>query len=158
MKVVYPGMFDPPTYGHLDIIKRAIELFGEVLIFVAENSMKNPLFSAQERIDMLKEITRDIKGVSVSSFSGLLVDEIQKRGIKIVVRGLRAISDFEFEFQMALTNKKMYPELETVFLMTDESHFYLSSSVVKELAELHRYLECFVPEQVLVKLKEKFNG
>lgn len=153
MKVVYPGRFDPPTAGHLDIIKRAKALFDEVIVLCAENAEKKTMFSKEERIKMLKEITNKMKGVSVSSFKGLLVDYLRENKINVVIRGLRAVSDFEYEFQMALTNKKLYPEIETIFLMTDETFFYLSSSVVKELAKYGKFLPCFLPEPVLKRLK-----
>ncbi len=154
MKVVYPGRFDPPTYGHLDIIKRAKTLFDEVIVLVAEEPQKKILFSKEERIEMLKEITKEINGVSISSFKGLLVDYLKENKISVVIRGLRAVSDFEYEFQMALTNKKLYPELETIFLMTDETYFYLSSSVVKELAKCGQFPKEFVPKPVSERLKK----
>lgn len=153
MRVVYPGRFDPPTSGHLDIIKRAKAIFDEVIVLCSENPEKGTLFSCDERLKMLNEITKGISGVSVSSFKGLLVDYLKEHKIKVVIRGLRAVSDFEYEFQMALTNKKLYPELETIFLMTDEMFFYLSSSVVKELAKYGEFPSCFLPEPVLSKLK-----
>lgn len=153
MRVAYPGRFDPPTAGHLDIIKRARLLFDEVIVLCAEHGEKDTLFSPNERIEMLKEITKGMKEVSVASFGGLLVDYLRENNIRVVVRGLRAVSDFEYEFQMALTNKKLYPEVETIFLMTDEAFFYLSSSVVKELTKYGHFLPFFVPAPVLLKLK-----
>lgn len=157
MKVVYPGRFDPPTYGHLDIIKRATALFKNIIVLCAENAEKKTLFSCNERIEMLKEITKGLSGVSIASFNGLLVDYLRKNKIRVVIRGLRAVSDFEYEFQMALTNKRLYPKLETIFLMTDEMYFYLSSSVVKELAKCRKFHSEFVPLPVLEKLKKLYN-
>jgi len=157
MKVVYPGRFDPPTFGHLDIIKRARALFEEVVVLCAENSEKKTIFSVKERIEMLKEITQEIPGVSIRSFNGLLVDYLKENKIRVVIRGLRAVSDFEYEFQMALTNKRLYPELETIFLMTDEVYFYLSSSVVKELAKYGQFVNEFVPKPVLERLKALYK-
>lgn len=157
MKVVYPGRFDPPTSGHFDIIKRTKAIFDEVIVLCVEEGEKKTFFSKNERIEMLKEITKDIKGVSVSSFKGLLVDYLKENNIKIVVRGLRAVSDFEYEFQMALTNKKLYPELETIFLITNEAFFYLSSSVVKELAKYGQFPSSFLPEPVIRRLKNLYN-
>ncbi|MEW6482881.1 MAG: pantetheine-phosphate adenylyltransferase [bacterium] len=153
MKAVYPGRFDPPTFGHLDIIKRASSIFDEIIVLCAEDATKKTLFSKEERIEMLNEIAKGIKGISISSFKGLLVDYLKENKIKVVIRGLRAVSDFEYEFQMALTNKRLYPELETVFLMTDEAYFYLSSSVVKELSKLGKLPKGFVPKQVEERLK-----
>lgn len=157
MKAVYPGRFDPPTFGHLDIIKRARLLFGEVIVLCAENAEKKTLFHLKERIKMLKEITKELSGVSIAPFNGLLVDYLKENKITIVIRGLRAVSDFEYEFQMALTNKKLYPELETIFLMTDEMFFYLSSSVVKELAKCGKFPQEFAPKPVLERLENLYN-
>ncbi|MBU1262280.1 pantetheine-phosphate adenylyltransferase [bacterium] len=157
MKAVYPGRFDPVTYGHLDVIKRAREIFSGLIVLCAEEPEKNVTFSAKDRVEMLREATAELSGVEVNSFSGLLVDWLAKNEIKVVVRGLRAVSDFEYEFQMALTNKRLYPEAETVFLMTDEEYFYLSSSVVKELAMFGKCLKEFVPSAVERKLKEKYG-
>jgi pantetheine-phosphate adenylyltransferase len=157
MKVVYPGSFDPVTYGHIDVIKRARDIFDSVIVLCAESPEKETFFSCKERVSMLKESVSGLSNVEVVSFSGLLVDWLREHNIRIVVRGLRAVSDFEFEFQYALTNKRLYPEMETVFLMTGQEHFYLSSSVVKELAKLGEYIEEFVPEPVIKKLKERYG-
>ena len=157
MKAVYPGRFDPVTYGHLAVIKRAKEIFSEVIVLCAEEPEKNVVFSCKERMEMLSETTVDLSGVKIGSLNGLLVDWLAKNEIRVVVRGLRAVSDFEYEFQMALTNKRLYPEAETVFLMTDEKHFYFSSSVVKELARFGKCLKEFVPPIVEKKLKEKYG-
>ncbi|MDI6752366.1 MAG: pantetheine-phosphate adenylyltransferase [bacterium] len=157
MKAVYPGRFDPVTYGHIDVIKRAREIFSQVIVLCAEEPEKNVVFSTKERVEMLREVTAKLSGVEVSSFSGLLVDWLAKNEIKVIVRGLRAVSDFEYEFQMALTNKRLYQGAETVFLMTDEEHFYFSSSVVKELARFGRCPKGFVPAPVERRLKEKYG-
>jgi pantetheine-phosphate adenylyltransferase len=156
-KAVYPGRFDPVTYGHLDVIKRARDIFSRVIVLCAEEPEKNVIFEAKERVEMLKEVTAELSSVEVISFSGLLVDWLAKNKIKVVVRGLRMFCDFEYEFQMALTNKRVYPEAETVFLMTDEEHFYSSSSIVKELARFGRYPKGFVPKPVERRLKEKYG-
>lgn len=155
---VYPGSFDPVTYGHLDIIDRAINLFDSLIVAVAEKGPKEPLFSVQERVEMLKEVLADRRGIEVVYFSGLLVDYLKSRGITFIIRGLRAISDFDFELQMALTNSKLAPEIDTVFLMTKESHLYLSSSTIKELAKLGGRVSEFVPASVEARLREKFAG
>jgi pantetheine-phosphate adenylyltransferase len=157
MKAVYPGRFDPVTNGHLDVIKRARDIFSRVIVLCAEEPEKNVVFSVKERVEMLKEVTAELSGVKVSSFSGLLVDWLAKNEIKVVVRGLRMSCDFEYEFQMALTNKRLYPEAETVFLMTDEEHFYFSSSIVKELARFGKFPKEFVPPIVEKRLKEKYG-
>ncbi|MBI4669754.1 MAG: pantetheine-phosphate adenylyltransferase [Elusimicrobia bacterium] len=134
---VYPGSFDPITYGHLDIIRRAREIFGTIVVAISRNTAKTPMFSLEERkiliVQSLKEhsMTQD---VHVETFSGLLADYLKQRGLTVVIRGLRFLSDFEYEFQMALMNRRLYPKMETVYLMPDEQHIYLSSSIVKEIA------------------------
>ena len=133
-KAIYPGTFDPVTYGHIDLIKRAHEVFSEVIVAVAHNPHKKPLFSVQERITMLKKVTAGLPHVKVEDFNGLVVDYARKRKIKVLIRGLRMISDFEYEFQMALTNRKLAPDIETIFLMPHESYSYLSSKLLKEAA------------------------
>ena len=157
MKAVYPGRFDPVTYVHLDVIKRAREIFSDVIVLCAEEPEKDVVFETKERVEMLREVTAEFSGVEVSSFSGLLVDWLAKNEIKVVVRGLRMSCDFEYEFQMTLTNKRLYPKAETVFLMTDEEHFYFSSSIVKELARFGKCPKEFVPKPVERKLKEKYG-
>jgi pantetheine-phosphate adenylyltransferase len=132
---VYPGSFDPPTNGHRDIISRATHLFPAVIVAVTDNSTKNPSFSVEERLSMLRESTRRLP-VTVESFSGLLVDYLDRKGASVIIRGLRAISDFEYEFQMALMNRRLNRRIETVFLMPDEAYTYLSSSMIKEIARL----------------------
>lgn len=156
LSAVYPGSFDPVTYGHLDVIDRAMHLFNPLIVAVAEEGSKEPLFNVMERVEMLKEVLADRPGIEVTHFSGLLVDFLKDRKITFIIRGLRAISDFDSEFQMALTNSKLAPEIDTVFLMTKESHLYLSSSIVKEVAKLGGPVSEFVPAIVEEKLRKKF--
>ncbi|MFB0527155.1 MAG: pantetheine-phosphate adenylyltransferase [bacterium] len=152
---VYPGSFDPVTNGHIDVIKRAIQLFDQVIVAVIENPTKNVLFSVDERMNMLTAVTRGISGVVVSHFDGLLVDYVKKKKAKVIIRGLRAVSDFEYEFQMALTNRKLAPSIETVFLMPAEAYTYLSSSIVKEVVSLNGNVKGLVPRQIEVHLRRK---
>jgi pantetheine-phosphate adenylyltransferase len=154
---IYPGTFDPITNGHLDILKRALKLFDKVIITIARNSAKDPLFSEKERLAMIKESVRRMKGVEVDSFDGLLVDYARKKKATAVVRGLRAISDFEYELQMALMNRKLSENLVTVFLMPNEKYTYLDSSIVREIAGHLGDIREFVPGHVLLKLKEKLD-
>ncbi len=153
---IYPGSFDPITYGHIDLIERAVGLFDELIVAVAHNIRKVSLFSIQERLEMISELTKQHPSVSVDSFDGLLVDYVRKRNASCVVRGLRAFSDFEFEFQMALTNRKLNDDFETIFLMTHENYSFISSSLVKELIEFGGDITAFVPKVVERRLKEKF--
>lgn len=155
-KVIYPGTFDPLTYGHLDIIKRAVELFDEVIVTVAINQAKNPLFSTKERVKMLKESLKDFKKVKVDSFDGLLVNHAKQVEATGIIRGLRQISDFEYEFQMALMNRKLAEDISTVFLMPHEKYTYLNSTVIRNLASLHADVSDFVPPNVVTALKKKF--
>ncbi len=157
IKAVYPGSFDPVTNGHIDIIQRGAKIYDEVIVLVAENVSKTPLFSLEERLDMLKEALKDIPNVRIDHFSGLLVEYLKKIDVKIIIRGLRAVSDFEYEFQQALTNKKLYPECETVFLVSDLKYTFLSSSMVKEIAKFGGCIKGLVPDYVAKKLYEKFN-
>ena len=154
---IYPGTFDPVTNGHIDLIKRAQEVFSEGIIAVAANPQKGPLFNVQERVAMLKQATADLKGVEVVAFNGLVVDYARKRKAKVLIRGLRMLSDFEYEFQMALTNRKLSPDVETIFLMPHESYSYLSSKLLKETAALGADLSNFVPDFVEKALKEKLR-
>jgi len=156
-KAVYPGSFDPITHGHVDIIERSLEIFDTILIAVLENPKKKPLFSTEERVSMIREIFSDRKNIEVKSFHGLLVDFAEKNNSRVVIRGLRAISDFEYEFQMALMNRKLNPNIETLFMMPNVSYSYLSSKLVKEIFMLGGCLKELVPEFIVEKLQEKFK-
>ena len=157
MKAVCPGSFDPVTSGHIDVIERAARVFGEVIVAVAPNLSKQSLFTVEERIEMLREATGHIANVRIDAFHGLLVDYVHKVGATVLVKGLRAVSDFEFELQMALMNRNLAPEVETVFLMTGAEYSYLSSSVVREIAALGGSVKGLVPETVEHRLREKFS-
>ncbi|MGB2631031.1 MAG: pantetheine-phosphate adenylyltransferase [Candidatus Omnitrophota bacterium] len=154
---VYPGTFDPVTYGHLDVIKRCSYLFDKVIIAVAHGSEKKTLFSVEERVAMLTDAVAEYGNVEVDDFNGLVVDYVKERSTKVVVRGLRMISDFEYEFQMALTNRKLAPDIETIFMMPNEAYSYLSSKLIKEIASMKADLSKFVPAHVEKKLKEKIG-
>ncbi len=151
---IYPGTFDPVTYGHLDIIKRVLKIFDKLIVAVGENKDKNPFFSAEDRVSMIKGVTKGLN-VEVESFDGLLVDYAKKKKCNTIIRSLRAVSDFEYEFQMNVLNKKLNPEIETLFFMTDKEYFYLSSSMVKELARKGGDVSRLVPEVVRKRLKGK---
>ena len=157
IKAIYPGSFDPVTYGHLDVIKRSSKLVDELIVGVLNNNAKTPLFSAEERVRMLKEVTKDLPNVKIIPFEGLLVDFARKTGAKMVIRGLRAITDFEYELQMAQTNHKMEPDVETVFLTTNLKYSYLSSTTVKEVAAFGGDISQFVPDYVADRIEEKMN-
>lgn len=153
-RAIYPGTFDPCTFGHLDIIKRAREIFPEVIVAVAHNPQKKPLFSVKERVAMLKKATQGMKGVRVVDFSGLVVKFAREHKVNVLIRGVRMLSDYEYEFQMALTNRKLAPKVETIFLMPQETFSYISSKLLKEGAVLGAELSTFVPKfiaQALVK-------
>jgi len=147
-KAIYAGTFDPMTYGHLDIIERSAELFDEVIVAIAIATPKQVFFPIEERVAMAKQVTAKIKNVRVESFDNMLVNFARKVGARILIRGLRAYSDFEYEFQMALTNRKLAPEIETLFLMPREMHSYVSSSSVKEVARLGGDISGFVPPEI----------
>lgn len=155
---VYPGTFDPVTYGHLDIIDRASNLFDEVIVGVAYNINKSPLFTKEERKEMILQSISRYKNVRVEVFSGLLVEFAKREKAKVIIRGLRAISDFEFEFQMSLTNRKLAPQISTIFLMPNEKYTYLNSSLVRELAKFNGDLKSFVPTHVRKKLSQKLKS
>ncbi|NIQ95251.1 MAG: pantetheine-phosphate adenylyltransferase [Desulfuromonadales bacterium] len=155
---VYPGSFDPITNGHLDIIDRGLEVFDELIVAVAKNSEKSGLFSIEERLELIRELCADKPRVRVDTFSGLLVDYVVAEGSRIVLRGLRAVSDFEYEFQLAQMNNIIKPPVETVFMMTSVSYGYLSSSIVKEVASLKGNIDQFVPESVKEALEKKFRS
>jgi pantetheine-phosphate adenylyltransferase len=156
---IYPGSFDPITNGHVDLVKRTLRVFDQVTVAIATNPDKDhSLFSVQERLDMIKEVFTGLKGrVTADSFQGLLVDYAERKGSTVVIRGLRAISDFEYEFQMAMMNHRLKPKLETFFMMTGESEFYTSSRLVKEVVSLGGDVSGLVPDNVLTKLKAKFK-
>ena len=157
-KVIYPGSFDPVTYGHLDIIKRSASMFEEVIVGVLSNSAKNPLFTLEERTKMIEEAVKDFDNVKVINFDGLLIDYMKKNDISVIVRGLRAVTDFEYEFQIAQSNRKVSKDtIDTVFLTTSIDYAYLSSSIVKEYARYGTDVSEFVPENVAIRLKEKLN-
>lgn len=158
MKVIYPGSFDPVTNGHLDIITRCAEKFDEVIISVLSNNKKNSIFTVEERIELIKGSTKHLNNIQVDSFSGLLTEYAKSKECSTIVRGLRAVSDFEYEMQMALVNRKIYPKLETLFMVSSSKVSFLSSSVVKEIASFEGEISCFVPEVVEVALREKFKG
>ncbi len=155
---VCPGSFDPVTLGHTDIINRASRLFDKVIVLVSVNPQKNASFSVAERMDMLREVTKELDNVEVKCHSGLLADYLKMTGACAIVKGLRAVSDFEYEFQQALANKKLCPEAETVFLVTSSENMYLSSSVVKEIASFGGDIRDFVPEQILDKIKQRISS
>lgn len=154
---VYPGSFDPITNGHLDIIERASRIYDKVVVGVLNNSNKKPLFSVNERIELIKEVTSHIDNVEVDAFEGLLVDFVKGKNASVIVKGLRTVADFEYEFQMALLNKALNPEYETVFLMTDSKFSYISSSMVKELAGFNGDLTGLVPCEIIEKIKQKYK-
>ncbi|RLB96649.1 MAG: pantetheine-phosphate adenylyltransferase [Deltaproteobacteria bacterium] len=154
---VYPGSFDPVTNGHCDIVWRGLRLFDGVIVAVARNGSKNPLFTVEERLEMLRETFKDTPGVEVDSFDGLLVNYVANRGADAILRGLRAVSDFEYEFQMALMNRKLNKNIQTVFLMTGLRWIFISSSIIKEAAQFGGQTRGMVPDIVCEKLKEKFS-
>lgn len=155
--VIYPGTFDPVTYGHIDVIERASLLFDEVIVSIAVSSSKKTLFTTGERMQMLRKITGKYKNVKVDSFEGLLVKYAESKNASAIVRGLRAISDFEYELQMALTNRKLAEKITTVFMMPNEKYSYLNSTLVREIAEFGGDLSNFVPALVADKLRKKFR-
>lgn len=157
-RAVYPGTFDPVTYGHIDIIKRASRIYDEVVVAVAANASKGPLFNAKERVSMLKQATKGLPGVKVDTFDQLMVDYVQSKKINVVIRGLRMISDFEYEFQMALTNRKLNNNIEIIFMMPNESYSFVSSKLIKEVAKLGADLSEFVPDFVEKKLKKALKS
>ncbi len=155
---ICPGSFDPITLGHLDVIRRASAMFDQVVVCVVYNANKRGFFSLEEREEQVRRVTADYPNVEVCTWGGLLVDYAEQFERPVVVRGLRALSDFEYEFQMALTNKKLNPRVETIFLASDERYTYLSSSMVKEIAGFGGDISRFVPETILADMKRKMNG
>jgi pantetheine-phosphate adenylyltransferase len=156
--VIYPGTFDPLTNGHLDVIRRAAKLFDRVIVAVAKNDGKGPLFTLNERVALVKRAVRDLPNVKADKFDGLLVDYAAGQGAQAIVRGLRAVSDFEFEFQFALTNRKLNEKIEAIFMMPKDTYTFLSSRTVKEIARLGGDVSCFVPAYVRDALAKKFAG
>ena len=154
---VYPGSFDPITNGHLDIIERASRVYDKVVVGVLSNKSKKPLFSARERVDMIRLVTKNLANVEVDTFEGLLVDFAASKRATVIVKGLRTVADFEYEFQMALLNKALNTEFETMFMMTDTKYSYISSSMVKELAGFHGDLTGFVPCEIIKTIEEKYK-
>ncbi len=163
-RAIYPGSFDPVTYGHIDIIKRAAKISDELIVAVLINSEKNPLFSSFERVKMLEEVCKDIPNVKVTEFSGLLIDYAKEVDASFIVRGLRAVTDFEYELSIAQVNRVQNPDIDTIFLTTALEYAYLSSSVVKEFAsygsDISRFVPDFISDQIFekIKLKESLNG
>ena len=154
---IYPGSFDPVTNGHLDLIERGEKMFDKLIVAVLKNVEKEPLFTVAERVEMLREVTKQWDSVEIDVFEGLLVDYARTRGAAVILRGIRAISDYEFELQMALMNRKLEPRLETVFMLPSEAYSYLSAKVVREIAQLHGPLNGFVPALVEQRLRQKFS-
>ena len=153
--VICPGSFDPVTKGHMDIIERASRLFDKVVVAVLNNATKNPSFTIEERIGLLKETTKHLGNIEIATFDGLLVDFAKIKGASAVVKGLRAVTDFEYEFQMSMINKKLCPEIETIFLNTSQEYMYLSSSVVKQIARAGGDISMFVPEEIRDKIVDR---
>lgn len=154
---VYPGSFDPVTLGHLDIIKRTAAMFDRVIIGVLNNRAKSPLFTVSERVELLKEVTSDLPNVEIQSFEGLLIDFVRRNRADVIVRGLRAITDFEYELQMAQTNRVIAPEIDTIFLTTNLKYSYLSSSIVKEIAAYDGDISAFLHPSVAERVREKLE-
>ncbi len=155
---VYPGTFDPMTNGHLDLVSRAAAIFEEVVVAIAPNATKNPLFSQEERMSLARQVLQHIGNARVDGFDGLLVDYASRINASVIVRGLRAVSDFEFEFQMALANRKLNDQVETIFLMPNEECTFISSSIVKDIARYGGNCSRFVPENVQKALEKKFGN
>ncbi len=158
MRAIYPGTFDPVTYGHLDLIRRARAIFSEVIVAVAHNSNKTPLFSVKERVELLRRVTKSWGGVTVDAFNCLVVDYARRKNSRVMIRGLRMLSDFEYEFQMALTNRRLSSNVETIFMMPSESYAYLSARLIKEAGMLGADLSSFVPPLVAKALHRKFSA
>jgi len=155
--VIYPGSFDPITNGHLDLIQRGLKIFDEIVVAIAVNPVKQPLFTIEERLDLIREVLKDQPRVRIDHFTGLLVDFVRQQNTNVILRGLRAVSDFDYEFQLALMNRRLAPEIETVFLMTSLKWVFLSSSILKEAVSLGGLVEDIVPPVVFQRLREKFG-
>jgi pantetheine-phosphate adenylyltransferase len=156
--VIYPGSFDPLTNGHLDVVQRATKLFDRVVVAVARSESKHPLFTMDERLDMVTQAVQGMAHVQADAFDGLLIDYVERRGAQAVIRGLRAVSDFEFEFQLALMNRKLNERIETIFMMPKDTYTFLSSRIVKEIARMGGDVSAFVPAHVRAALVEKLNA
>ena len=154
---IYPGTFDPITNGHLSILTRALKIFDKLIIAILNNPQKAPLFSLDERISLIKQVLKDKPNIEIDSFDGLLVDYVVQKGSNVIIRGLRALSDFEYEFQLALMNRKLNRDVQSIFLMTDYKWFYTSSTIIKEAASLGGDTSGLVPPIICKKLKEKFD-
>ena len=157
-RAIYPGTFDPVTYGHIDLIRRARKIFDEVIVAVAHNPGKGPLFTVEERIQLLRHATRSMRGVVIDHFDSLVVDYVRRKRSRVMVRGLRMLSDFEYEFQMALTNRKLADDVETIFMMPSESYAYVSARLLKEAGAFGADLSAFVPPFVAQALHRKLRG
>jgi pantetheine-phosphate adenylyltransferase len=157
VKAAFPGSFDPPTSGHINVLNRAASLFGELVVVVAENKQKKYLFSAEERASMIRELVKDRKNVTVTICDGLIVDFLKKKDIKLLIRGVRGIEDFSYEFELSMMNKTLDPDIETIFMTTDPEFFVIRSSSIKELASFKGNLHGMVPPLVAKALKEKYN-
>lgn len=155
---IYPGTFDPITYGHIDVVERAVTIFDKVIVLVARNTTKKPLFTDDERIAMIREVFRKNRRVEVDGFDGLLVNYARRKGSSVIIRGLRAVSDFEYEFQMALTNRKLDRNIDTLFLVPGEQYTYLNSTIVREVALLGGDVSDFVPPNIQQHLKAKIES
>jgi pantetheine-phosphate adenylyltransferase len=157
VKALYPGTFDPPTNGHVDLIQRGARLFGHLTVAILNNPSKNPLFSVEERVEMLEEVTRTLENVSIATFEGLMVDFARQQGCAAVLRGIRAISDYEYEFQMALMNRRLAPEIETVFLQPAGRYSFVSSRMLKEVFTFGGDLTGLIPPSVYKRMRERLN-
>ncbi len=156
-KAVYPGTFDPVTYGHLDVIKRGSKIFDELIVAVGHNPLKKPLFTVKERTNMVLKYTKEIPNVKIDCFEGMLVDYMKEMQINVILRGIRTVSDFEYEFQMALTNRVLKNDIETVFVMTSQEYSFLNSSLIKEVVSLGGDISMFVPSEVEKMLQQKYT-
>jgi pantetheine-phosphate adenylyltransferase len=154
---IYPGSFDPITNGHLDLIQRGLKIFDEIIVAIAVNPVKQPLFTIEERVELIREVLKDQPRVRIDHFTGLLVHFVRRQSTNVILRGLRAVSDFDYEFQLALMNRRLAPEIETVFLMTSLKWVFLSSSILKEAVSLGGIVEDIVPPLVFQRLREKFG-
>ncbi len=154
---IYPGSFDPITYGHIDIVERALEIFDKVIVAIASNAEKSSLFTIEERVTLVRQVFKDTPNVIADSFKGLLVEYVAKTNAKVILRGLRATSDFEYEFHMASMNRSLNTHLDTLFMMTNKDYFFVSSRTIKEVAKLGGAVTGLVPDLVARRLKEKFN-